>query len=727
MGQAPTVTTSSRPTLSDGASSNQSQQPEVVAWKPSYVRKVPLLGLACLAGVVLCSAAAVAVLVASNHMSSTKWHQNIAPNVCLSLINSVSNILLALAISYGVAIAWWRKAMHGATVAELHESWKATSSFRGVIGIVGSFNAVALAALAAKVAIADGVLFQRATCTYVHHDPPTAISSMGIASTEWPSTGYVVSNASYGGQASCGCFMIGDQYSPVVNTWETSNGFFRGYNDWFRSEGNPTQHCDGTCWTHIEAIGFEIDCEEDVLHRDIAAAPIAAWEAVHNGTNNSANLNASAWTDVQIFNSSFSLTYNDPTTNYTYLNLDLLRFVSDNPYNPSSRTCAGNVYTTSCKLRPALITYPVEVMNYSNPHIINGVSLNTQPADFMDPWQVANDASDADAQFKITGIPPQPYSRTTKQAQGVTVNRYLDVHDTHSVGSTSALGGLASAINHFLSSTATITYHGEAGADSVWSLKQVGTLSQRMMFGPPNMGSCDCSFLPQALDTIVESVNQLTFLTAIGMIQQDDFEGQTVSPGFAASTWEVERNATVAFRELSPAVQISDVVYYMTNFEYMVAGVITTLVAVMLVIPSYWRYGQLGRDVTLGPIEVASAFQAPLLTRGRRYRKKDTGDVEDLIKEVGDRKVMYGFVDEHVPSADGGGAVVGDSDSDGGAGTGTGGTAPRPAAVQRTSVYMGPPERVRPASGVYSPPTSPGVGSPRVVSTRAIVEGDEKV
>lgn len=214
------------------------------------------------------------------------------------------------------------------------------------------------------------------------------------------------------------------------------------------------------------------------------------------------------------------------------------------------------------------------------------------------------------------------------------------------------------------------------------------------------MGSCDCSFLPAALDAIVQGINQLTFLTAVGMAQQDDFEDRVVTPGFDVSTWEVERNGTMAFRQLDEMVQVTDKVHYMTNYEYMIAGIVTTLAAVLLVIPAYWKYGELGREVTLGPIEVASAFQAPLLTQGRRYAAEEKGNVDDLIKDVGRRKVMYGFVDEHVPSAVGG-------------------------AVQRTSVYMAAPDKVRRVSGVYSPPTSP-LTSPREMRTRGILEGDEE-
>lgn len=376
--------------------------------------------------------------------------------------------------------------MRGATVEELHKSWEASSSAWRVFGKIWSLDAVALAALAAKVAVADGVLFQRATCDYVHADPARNVSAMGLAATAWPTTGFVVSDASsFGGQAGCGCFMIGDQYSGVVNSWEISNGFFRGYNDWFRVEGNRDQHCDGTCYTSIDAIGVEIDCNDDVAQEDIAEAPIAAWNAAHgNGNGNgTSGDDASAWTGIPIFNSSFSLVYGDATTaNYTYLILDLLRFTSNDPYNPSSQTCAGNVYRTTCKLRPALISYPIEVMNYSSVHIINGVSLDVRRADDVNPMIAANTASDEDGVFKITGIAPPAYNGTLKQAAGYTVQRYVDVHDQHVIGGPSALGGLASAIDHFLSSTATLTYHGE-GDDGVpaWSLEQDGTLAQRMM------------------------------------------------------------------------------------------------------------------------------------------------------------------------------------------------------------------------------------------------------
>ena len=110
------ASTAARPQSEDGGSSNSDAQPAPVmaAWRPTYRKRLPLLGLTALAGVLLCTAAAVGVLVGSNNMSSTKWVKQLAPNVCLSAINSVSDVLLALAMSQGVAIAWWRKVSYDA-------------------------------------------------------------------------------------------------------------------------------------------------------------------------------------------------------------------------------------------------------------------------------------------------------------------------------------------------------------------------------------------------------------------------------------------------------------------------------------------------------------------------------------------------------------------------------------------------------------------------------------
>ncbi len=462
-------------------------------------------------------------------------------------------------------------------------------------------------------------------------------------------TGYVVSNVSFGAQTSGACmlsvmtsqaqladhylaFMIGDSFIPVVNTWETSNGFFSSYNELFRfsNQGilqqlNSLDYCHGVCYSHMQAIGFEVDCVDTTNHTDIAIPAIAAYNA---------NGNASAWTDLPIFNSSFAVEYASETTNYSQIVLDLQYFQSDDPYNPTSDTCPGTVFRKQCSLRPAIISYPLKITNFTNEHVINGVSLGTKNAQTDDPDLNKN-------------VPLPKYDGRLKQAEGFSVVEYLYPQDTHTMRSLTALGGIANALSQFLSSSAAITYE----ADGSWSLKQLGTLAQTMMYGPPNMGSCDCSFRNEALDSIVASINQLTFLVATGMVDTSTFRGlprgKTAfpSPLPQASVIAVDSNTTTSFRALSgQAIQLTDVVHYRTHYVYAGLAFGITIFCILLVIPSFWQYGELGRRVTLGPVEIASAFGAPILVDNARAEARNE-NIDTLIKHIGHRKIVYGFVD----------------------------------------------------------------------------------
>jgi hypothetical protein len=55
-----------------------------------------------------------------------------------------------------------------------------------------------------------------------------------------------------------------------------------------------------------------------------------------------------------------------------------------------------------------------------------------------------------------------------------------------------------------------------------------------------------------------------------------------------------------------------------------------------------WGFWELGRKVTLGPMEIASAFQAPALQAPGVTAAG--GEVSTLLKEVGARQVRYGEV-----------------------------------------------------------------------------------
>lgn len=610
-------------------------------WSPGYYNRVPYFGVVGLSCIAIFACASLGVLVGSNHVSTSKWSQSFAPNVLISVFNALGSLGLAVAVSEGIAIAWWRHAMKGATVKELHEQWELSGGVINALlfrprSVLGS--SIALAMLATQVTVLNSILYQASTTTYTAPDPPKPLSAVAIAAQEFPTTGYVVSNTSFAAQTACECFMIGDSYTPVVNNWQTANGFFSGYNELFRfsDEKAPVpskslQYCNGICLGSFEAIGFEIDCQQSQNHTDIAIAAIDAYNTKGN---------ASAWTNLPIFNSSFALEYSTEERNYSQISIDLQYFQSDNPYDPSPKSCPGKVFKRQCSLRPAIISYPVKVTNFTNEHIVNGVQL-------MSP-----NVASPDDQMLNDEMPPPAYNSQLKQAEGFSVVRYIYTQDDREIRSLTQLGGIANAISQVLSSTAAITY---TGVDESWSLSLLGTLAGRMMYGPPNMGSCDCSFQSNSLDIIIASINQLTFLTATGMVDTSSFRGlpknKTPFPSTLpqAPVVAVDRNYTATFAAApTDATQLTDVVHYKTRFIPLGFAFGITMLCILLVLPAFWHYGELGRRVTLGPVEIASAFGAPILvdnTHAKEGAEPGSENIDSLIKRIGDRKIVYGFVD----------------------------------------------------------------------------------
>jgi hypothetical protein len=96
-----------------------------------------------------------------------------------------------------------------------------------------------------------------------------------------------------------------------------------------------------------------------------------------------------------------------------------------------------------------------------------------------------------------------------------------------------------------------------------------------------------------------------------------------------------------ALQDNIPAVQVVDTIRYRSVWGFMFAAIALMLACVLCVLPSYWRFWELGRKVTLGPIEISSAFQAPVLAHPGLA---SGGEVDILLKEVGNRRIRYGEV-----------------------------------------------------------------------------------
>jgi hypothetical protein len=92
--------------------------------------------------------------------------------------------------------------------------------------------------------------------------------------------------------------------------------------------------------------------------------------------------------------------------------------------------------------------------------------------------------------------------------------------------------------------------------------------------------------------------------------------------------------------------QTSTLNVYRSDFRFLVANTILTLAFIMLIVPTFIGWWELGRTVTLDPIEIAKAFDAPLL-RG----PGSNAPLEKLVKTMGGREVSLGEADSDAVSA----------------------------------------------------------------------------
>ncbi|RYP66008.1 hypothetical protein DL771_007989 [Monosporascus sp. 5C6A] len=81
------------------------------------------------------------------------------------------------------------------------------------------------------------------------------------------------------------------------------------------------------------------------------------------------------------------------------------------------------------------------------------------------------------------------------------------------------------------------------------------------------------------------------------------------------------------------------VTVYATHYEYLAVALVFMCLAMAFVVPLFAGWWSLGRAFSLSPVEIARAFDAPLM------RDADSNaEVAALLAEVGDRKVRYGSV-----------------------------------------------------------------------------------
>lgn len=371
-----------------------------------------------------------------------------------------------------------------------------------------------------------------------------------------------------------------DFQNNYVNAWNGGNSI---------APMSSFSGCDGVCQGTFEGAGFAYTVSDTTVYDQPLNLTDAKWQ---NGTN------------VPLFDVSFYMSWANSTKNYSSIFANLVWFSADTPTGGEpTGDCTGTRNSATMEIRPALLDIAFTYEDFSKLNPTGGTAST---------YNIGNRLGLCDTCSSTT--PNVQFNQAGDQLHPFTMKRYLNYpEDDGSTGNTT-MGGVFLALQSYLSASANITYN---STEKSWNLSQQGTLQLQQAaengwdVAP---GSCHYSYFANTELVVIQAINSLGFV-------------YTNVAGFKSqSSYNITAN------------QQAVGVHYKTNFAYMGAAVASMVLCALLVLPTYWKFWELGRPVSLAPVEIANAFRAPVLDSS----KASNAMVDDLLSEVGDRKVMFG-------------------------------------------------------------------------------------
>ncbi|KAH5348573.1 hypothetical protein HBI49_198500 [Parastagonospora nodorum] len=218
----------------------------------------------------------------------------------------------------------------------------------------------------------------------------------------------------------------------------------------------------------------------------------------------------------------------------------------------------------------------------------------------------------------LTGSTAEYKVRLSSQTISLASNRSEDLffedHIMPGPGSfkQSAIGGFEYAANYLFTSKATFVF---VGARS--SIRMTGSLANEVVRGP--LTGWEEEFL-DPMDAMLDKMREIAFRTAV-RVGRD--QPNNITDADQTTTFEGLKTRSI----------------YVTDFRYMLAAGVLSIMSVIAISLPFHGWWQLGRTVSLSPLEIAKAFDAPILAQiGSNL---DLSDSKNLGSVAGVR-VQYG-------------------------------------------------------------------------------------
>ncbi|KUJ22926.1 uncharacterized protein LY89DRAFT_314228 [Mollisia scopiformis] len=301
-------------------------------------------------------------------------------------------------------------------------------------------------------------------------------------------------------------------------------------------------------------------------------------------TNASNDILDSAFLAQSPFNVNFTLVPQMSETNASYI-LMMVSYTTD----AHSSNCGGTLIQRSCKLQSATLRYPITLKNST--------------------LELGNITTDATIQsFQPAG------NNSISIDGGSDYDRWT-------------LGGLYLAATSLFQANATYQWIGALGN----MLTLPDTLSNQFLETPIGNDTLYGLGLPAVCSSnwtdptshILSALNQIAFRVSINAAGFP-FRNTTSPPSPQILTMQEVRTINV----------------FQSVYRFLAASTVLTVVCVALVLPTFIGWWELGRSVTLNPLELAKAFDAPLLSG-----PGSNAPLHELVQTMGMRNVRYGEVE----------------------------------------------------------------------------------
>lgn len=274
-----------------------------------------------------------------------------------------------------------------------------------------------------------------------------------------------------------------------------------------------------------------------------------------------------------------------------YMNASYIQMNVSYTTNAQRDNCGGTLVFRSCKLRSATLSYPITLRNST--------------------LELGNITEDA----RVKSFQPAGNNSVSIDG-GSDFDRWT-------------IGGMYLAASSLFSSNATYSWIGPLGnvltlPDTLSSQFLETSVGNDTLYGLGMPQPCSSNW-SDPTNHILSALNQIAF---------------RVSVHAAAFPY---RNTTAPLPPRMITMQEARTVnVYKSVYKYLAASTVLTVVCVILVLPTFLGWWELGRTVTLNPLELAKAFDAPLL-RG----PGSNAPLHELVHTMGLRNVTYGEVDRY--------------------------------------------------------------------------------